>query len=57
MHSQQHLLQENAALRQSLEDLTKHQAEKQSHFDLTDRYVAQPFGADCELGTTLHLSG
>ncbi|DBA69854.1 TPA: hypothetical protein ACH3X2_012566 [Trebouxia sp. C0005] len=37
VHSQQHLLQENAALRQSLEDLTKHQAEKQSHFDSTDR--------------------
>ena len=57
MHSQQHLLQENVALRQSLEDLTKHQAEKQSHFDLTDRYVAHLFSADCVLGTTLHLSG
>lgn len=56
VHSQQHLLQENAALRQSLEDLTKHQAEKQSHFDSTDRYAAQLFGADCVLGTALHLS-
>jgi len=57
VHSQQHLLQENAALRQSLEDLTKHQAEKQSNFDLSDRYVAHLFGASCVLGTALHLSG
>ena len=57
VHSQQHLLQENAALRQSLEDLTKHQAEKQSNFDLSDRYAAHLFGASCVLGTALHLSG
>ena len=57
VHSQQHLLQENAALRQSLEDLTKHQAEKQSHLDSTDKYVAQLIGAICVLGTSLHLSG
>ncbi|DBB10366.1 TPA: hypothetical protein ACH3X3_001925 [Trebouxia sp. C0006] len=38
VHSQQHLLQENAALRQSLEELTKHQAEQQSHLDLTNRW-------------------
>ena len=56
VHSQQHLLQENAALRQSLEDLTKHQAEKESHLDLSDRHVAHLCGASCVLGTTLHLS-
>jgi len=57
VHSQQHLLQENAALRQSLEELTKHQAEQQSHLDLTNRCVAHLLGADCVLGTTLQSPG
>ena len=40
VHSQQHLLQENVALRQSLEDMTRQQASQPSRSALTDRYEA-----------------
>ena len=40
VHSQQHLLQENAALRQSLEDMTWQQASQPSRAALTNRYEA-----------------
>ena len=39
IHSQQHLLQENAALRQSLEELTRQQALPLSHSSMIDRSV------------------